>query len=101
MSIGSEIGFELRLPDDWNGKFIMGGSGGFAGNFANAAHDFWNVVPDGWATVATDTGHKGHPAGASWALNNLKRQVNFGHLAVHRTAVNAKALIEGLLRVGN
>ena len=93
--IGSEIGFELRLPDDWNGKFIMGGSGGFAGNFANAAHDFWHVVPDGWATVATDTGHKGHPAGASWALHNLERQVNFGHLAVHRTAVNAKAMIKG------
>src|SRR5210317_1253238 len=93
--IGTEIGFELRLPDNWNSKFIMGGSGGFAGNFANAAHDFWGVVSDGWATVATDTGHKGHPAGASWALNNLERQVNFGHQAVHRTAVNAKALIKG------
>jgi len=93
--IGSEIGFELRLPDDWNGKFIMGGSGGFAGTFNNAAHDFWNVVPDGWATVATDTGHTGNPLSASWALNNLERQVNFGYLAVHRTAVNAKALIEG------
>ena len=93
--IGSEVGFELRLPDDWNGKFIMGGSGGFAGNFMNAAQDLLNVVADGWATVATDTGHKGNPAGASWALNNLERQVNFGHQAVHRTAVNSKALIEG------
>ena len=93
--IGAEIGFELRLPDDWNGKFIMGGSGGFAGNFANAAQDLWNVVSDGWATVATDTGHKGHAADASWALNNLERQVNFGHQAVHRTAVNAKALTRG------
>ena len=93
--IGTEIGFELRMPDDWNGKFIMGGSGGFAGNFMNAAQDLLNVVADGWATVATDTGHKGNPAGASWALNNLERQVNFGHLAVHRTAVNSKALIEG------
>ncbi len=91
--IGNEIGFELRLPDDWNGKFIMGGSGGFAGNFANAAQDLWNVVSDGWATVATDTGHKGHAADASWALNNLERQVNFGHQAVYRTAVNAKAFI--------
>ena len=92
--IGLEIGFELLLPDDWNGKFIMGGGGGFAGTFNNAAHDFYNVLPDGWATVATDTGHKGNPLGASWALNNLERQVNFGHLAVHRTAANAKALIE-------
>ena len=92
--IGSEIGFELRLPDDWNSKFIMGGSGGFAGNYANAANDMWLVVADGWATVSTDTGHKGHPAGADWALNNLERQVNFGYLGVHRTAVNAKVLIE-------
>ena len=92
--IGSEIGFELRLPADWNGKFIMGGGGGFAGNFNNAAYDWWNVVPEGWATVATDTGHKGNPLDASWALNNLKRQVNFGYLAVHRTAVNAKTLIK-------
>ena len=92
--IGAEIGFRLLLPNDWNGKFIMGGSGGFAGSFANAAQDLWAVVADGWATVSTDTGHKGHPAGASWALNNLKRQVNFGQLAVHRTAVNAKAMIK-------
>ena len=55
----------------------------------------WNVVADGWATVSTDTGHTGNPAGASWALNNLERQVNFGHQAVHRTALNSKALIEG------
>jgi hypothetical protein len=92
--IGTEIGFELRLPKDWNGKFIMGGGGGFAGNFANAAHDFWNVVENGWATVATDTGHKGHALSASWALNNLERQVSFGHMAAHRTAVTAKAIIE-------
>jgi hypothetical protein len=93
--IGTETGFELRLPDNWNGKFVMGGSGGFAGNFANAAHDFWNVVDNGWATVATDTGHKGHSVSASWALNNLERQVSFGRMAVHRTAVTAKAIIEG------
>ena len=92
--IGSEIGFELRLPDDWNGKFIMGGGGGFVGALHNAANDWWNVVAQGWATVGTDTGHKGNPAGASWALNNLERQVNFGHKAVHRTAVNAKVLIK-------
>ena len=93
--IGTETGCELRLPDDWNGKFIMGGSGGFAGNFANAAFDFWNVVESGWATVATDAGHKGNPISASWALNDLERQVSFGHQAVHRTAVTAQAIIKG------
>jgi feruloyl esterase len=49
----------------------------------------------GYATVGTDTGHQGHPGDASWALNNLERIVSFGHQAVHRTAVTAKALIAG------
>jgi feruloyl esterase len=46
----------------------------------------------GYATVGTDTGHAGHPLNASWAHNNLERLVSFGHQAVHRTAVTAKAL---------
>ena len=47
----------------------------------------------GYATVGTDTGHQGSVTDASWALNNLERQVNFGYLAVHRTAEVAKAII--------
>ncbi len=91
--IGTETEFELLLPDDWNGKFIMGGSGGFAGNFDNAAEGYWGVVENGWATVSTDAGHKGSNVSAVWALNNLERQVSFGFQAVHRTAVMAKVLI--------
>jgi feruloyl esterase len=71
--IGTETNFELLLPDAWNGKFVMGQAG--------------------YATVGTDAGHQGHPLDASWALNNLERLVSFGHQAVHRTAVTAKALI--------
>ena len=47
----------------------------------------------GFATVGTDTGHQGGLTDASWALNNLERQLNFGYLAVHRTAEAAKAII--------
>jgi feruloyl esterase len=91
--IGTEIGFELLLPDDWNGKFVMGGGGGFSGDFNNLAVRFANVLENGWATVTTDTGHKGNSLDASWALNNLERQVNFGFLAVHRTAVTSKQIL--------
>jgi feruloyl esterase len=35
---------------------------------------------------------------ARWALDNLEAQVNFGHLAVHRTAEVAKALIRNCYR---
>jgi len=91
--IGREINFELLLPDDWNGKFVMGGGGGFVGSIVNAAQDFWGALQMGYATVGTDTGHQAHSLTADWALNNLERLVNFGHVAVHRTAVNSKALI--------
>jgi hypothetical protein len=90
--IGLEIGFELLLAEKWNGKFVMGGSGGFAGSFVNWAQDVLGALQKGYATVSTDTGHKGSGQDASWALNHLERLENFGHLAVHRTAVNAKAL---------
>ena len=92
--IGAEIGFELLLPDVWSGKFVMGGGGGFAGSIVNGAQDLFGAVQKGYATVATDTGHKGNALDASWALNHLERLENFGHQAVHRTAVNAKALTE-------
>ena len=87
---GTEIRFSLLLPDTWNGKLFMGGGGGFVGSIQNSAQSTVNV---GYATVGTDTGHQGGGTDASWAYNNLERQVNFGYLAVHRTAETAKAII--------
>jgi feruloyl esterase len=89
--IGTETNFELLLPDDWNGKFVMGGGGGFVGSVVNTALGY-GVLQKGYATVGTDTGHRGSALDASWALNNPERVVSFGHQAVHRTAVTAKAL---------
>ena len=88
--IGTEIKFQLLLPETWNGKFFMGGGGGFVGSIQNSAA---NTVNNGYATVGTDTGHQGGGTDASWAYNNLERQLNFGYLAVHRTAEVAKAII--------
>jgi feruloyl esterase len=94
--IGGHIRFELLLPDAWNGRFVMGGGGGFVGTVQNEARD---SVDRGYATVGTDTGHQwqnGHSAG--WALDNIEAQLNFGYLAVHRTAEVAKALIRAYYR---
>ena len=86
--IGKEIGFELLLPQEWNKRFVMGGGGGFVGSIMNRAR---NAVHNGFATAGTDTGHEGMHA--RWALNNMERQLNFGHMAVHRTAETSKAII--------
>ena len=88
--IGTEIHFRLLLPDEWNGRFFMGGGGGFVGSIQNSAAP---TVNDGFATVGTDTGHTGGVIDAKWALNNIERRVNFGYLAVHRTADVAKAIV--------
>lgn len=89
--IGAETNFELLLPKNWNARFIMGGGGGFVGTVQNQVS--W-TINEGYATVGTDTGHKGEGITAEWALNNMERQVNFGHLAVHRTAVVSKEIIQ-------
>ncbi len=88
--ISKEINFELILPQQWNGRFLMSGGGGFVGSVENYLRDRAN---DGYASAGTDTGHQGSGASAEWALNNMERQINFGRLGVHRTAVVSKALI--------
>jgi feruloyl esterase len=89
--VSKEIFFELILPANWNGRFLMAGNGGFAGKIQN---DKYNYVDQGYALAATNTGHAAESeTDASWALNNMERQLNFGKLGVHRTAVTSKALI--------
>ena len=89
--IGKEIEFDLYLPQKWNGRFLMSGNGVFAGSFQ---HFLTPQVNHGFALVATNTGHNADALIADWALNNMERQLNFGHLAVHRTAMVSKFLIK-------
>ena len=94
--IDTEINFELLLPEEWNGRFMMGGGGGFVGSVQNSALDYGfgaGALERGYATVGTDTGHVGSLMEASWALNNPEREENFGHRAVHLTSDAAKSII--------
>lgn len=86
-----EIRFTALLPEKWNGRFMMGGGGGFVGSIDNQAA---GSVDAGYATIGTDTGHQGIAFDASWALNNPERVVNFGHRAIHVVAETGKGLIK-------
>ena len=88
--ISKEINFELLLPNQWNQRFLMSGGGGFVGNIQNG---FRYKVSAGYATAGTDAGHQGDGLDASWGLNNMERQIDFGKLAIHLTAVVCKYLI--------
>lgn len=89
-NISKEIAFELLVPHQWNGRFLMAGNGGFAGSIQN---DLRNYLNEGYAVAGTNTGHEGSEFVADWALNNMERQLNFGRLAIHRTTVVSKSII--------
>lgn len=76
----SKIIFQMRLPDAWNGRFFMGGDGGFAGDEENETfiesiivfQDFGfggTAIERGYAVATTDTGHQG--GDGSWALDDV------------------------------
>nr|WP_295921780.1 tannase/feruloyl esterase family alpha/beta hydrolase [uncultured Dyadobacter sp.] len=88
--ISKEINFEILLPEQSNTRFLMSGGGGFVGSIQN---DFKSKVDEGFVTAGTDTGHEGG-SDAKWAYNNMERQLNFGRLAIHRTAVVSKAIMQ-------
>ncbi|NWG45194.1 MAG: tannase/feruloyl esterase family alpha/beta hydrolase [Alphaproteobacteria bacterium] len=92
--IGREIGFAVWLPESWNGRFMMGGVGGYAGRIDNQANSL-GALEKGYATAGTDAGHKGQGPDASWALGDLERIVNYGHVAGHRVTEVAKAVVAG------
>ena len=97
-TIDGSIKFELLLPRAWNGKFMMGGGGGFVGNVENQAQAGFSAgatpLERGYATSGTDTGHTGDGLDASWALGNAEAKENFAHRAVHRTAEVSKKVID-------
>lgn len=89
--IGPEIQFMALLPTAWNGRFVMGGGGGFVGRVESQAAA---EVNNGYVVGGTDTGHQGSGIEAGWALGRDDRQANYGHVAVHRTTETIKALIQ-------
>ena len=88
--IGKGAAFVVMLPNRWNQRMLMAGNGGFAGTISRGV---FPLSEQGYVTVSTNTGHdETDGGGARWALNDLERQLDYGHVAVHRTAEVAKVL---------
>jgi feruloyl esterase len=89
------VGIEVWLPtDDWNGRLLGLGSGGFGGAILYSA--LAPAVARGFVAVNTDTGHTGGAQGAigqrlEWALNPTQLR-DWGHSSVHLMTVAAKAI---------
>lgn len=91
------IGFELRLPLDWSGRFMFQGGAGLDGIVSPAI----GMVPNsagspalmrGFAVVSTDAGHKGSPVDASFALDQQAR-IDYAYNGLAQVTREAKALL--------
>ncbi|MEE2781935.1 MAG: tannase/feruloyl esterase family alpha/beta hydrolase [Pseudomonadota bacterium] len=93
--IGGNINFSLWLPQAWNGRFVMGGAGGFVRPEDNHALRLLgdSVLKRGFATASTDTGHQGDGLNNDWGLNDYEAIVNYAYLAMHRAVASSKAVI--------
>ena len=90
-SSDSHIEMEIWLPaDNWNGKFLAVGNGGWAGSISFDA--MANGLRRGYATASNDTGHTG--GSASFALGHPEKLIDFGYRAMHEMAVQSKAIVQ-------
>jgi feruloyl esterase len=86
----SHIEMELWLPaENWNGKFLAVGNGGWAGTISLSA--MASALKEGYATASNDTGHKG--GSAQFALGHPEKLIDFGYRAMHEMAMKSKAIV--------
>ena len=94
------IGFQLRMPEDWNGRFLFQGGGGMDGVVSDAV----GAIPvagataapalnRGYAVVSTDSGHQGFDSSdASFGVDQQAR-IDHAYAAIGRVAETALNLI--------
>jgi Tannase and feruloyl esterase len=94
---GSNVGFDVRLPDNWNGKLLFTTRQGFIGSLAPPSNSvIFSGLLRSYATVSTDSGH--HAANildASFGLNNRPAEIDFGYRGTHLAKVAAAAVVTG------
>lgn len=94
-NIAPQVGIAMWLPaEQWNGKFVQIGCGGFCGTTA-----FIVLCEDplrkGYACITTDMGHKGAEGeGVEWAYNNPQAVIDFAYRSTHVTALAGKAIVQ-------
>ena len=97
------IGFEMRLPTDWNGRFFYQANGGLDGVIAPAFGEILgggprsNALTKGFAVISSDAGHamdtKTPIGGGLFGLDPQAR-LDYGYNAVAQLTPMAKSVIK-------
>ena len=90
------IGFGLALPEDWNGRFLFQGGGGYNGMVrpprgVAAVGDRLGLAR-GFAVATTDSGHKGDVFDTSFNVDQ-QASLDFAQIAVARVTELAKQIV--------
>lgn len=92
-------GFELRLPHDWSGRFVMQGGGGWDGTVNPATGVIDRSDPEdtalgrGFAVASTDAGHYGDsPVDPWWGADEKARRDN-GYASARLVTERSRALM--------
>ncbi|MGY4827302.1 tannase/feruloyl esterase family alpha/beta hydrolase [Sphaerotilaceae bacterium SBD11-9] len=91
------IGFEMRLPNAWNGRFFYQGNGGIDGSVVtatgavNGGGGLTNALAMGFAVISSDAGHAGS-LGPNFGADPQAR-LDYGYQAAQKLTPMAKSLI--------
>jgi hypothetical protein len=91
------IGFQMRLPIAWNGRYYYQGNGGTDGSVSSATGvagsggPLSNALHKGFAVISSDAGHSG-AQNPLFGMDPIAR-VDYGYGAVAKLTPMAKALI--------
>jgi hypothetical protein len=91
------IGFEMRLPKDWNGRFFHQGNGGIDGSVVPATGSagggpLSHALAQGFAVLSSDAGHSNAQGGPAFGLDPQAR-LDYGYQAVGTLTPMGKQLI--------
>ncbi|MBN2441518.1 MAG: tannase/feruloyl esterase family alpha/beta hydrolase [Spirochaetales bacterium] len=96
------IGFEMRLPTNWNGRYYYQGNGGMDGRIVSATGSMPGggatecALSKGFAVISSDAGHTSEAGTIGGGLFGIDPQarVDYGYNAVGQLTPMAKALIK-------
>jgi pimeloyl-ACP methyl ester carboxylesterase len=96
------IGFEMRLPTNWNGRFFYQGNGGTDGSVTTAYGNILGGGPTsnglikGFAVISSDAGHAMEPTPIGGGVFGIDPQarLDYGYNAVAQLTPMAKNLIK-------
>jgi feruloyl esterase len=93
---GSNVGVDVRMPENWNGKLLMTTRQGFMGSLVPVGNPVLSTaLARGYATVSTDGGHiSASIQDATFGLNNRPAETDFGYRGTHLARLFAAAMTD-------